>query len=162
MIRTIDTDELEKVEDAAHEFYAASKFLGTFRLDRFIEIWAQLLASGAGVIFADDLDGEIMGVIGGVIHREIYGEALIAEEFFWFVREGARGAGVALYRRFERWARERGAREIQMVHLFDSMPAKVARFYLRSGFEPVEMRYRKALGPQEKTALAPAGEIRAA
>lgn len=145
VIREIGTDELDKVEEAAHEFYAASRFLGAFSLARFCELWTRLLELGAGVIFADDCDGELVGMIGGMLHRETYGEALIADEFFWFVREGSRGSGVALYRRFEEWARERGAVEIQMVHLFDSMPEKVAKFYLHSGFEPVEMRYRKVL-----------------
>lgn len=152
MIRQVEISDLDKLEDAAREFYAASRFLGEFSLARFCELWTQLLESGAGVIFADYLDGEIMGTIGGFVHRELYGEELIAEEFFWFVREGARGTGVALYRRFERWARERGAARIQMVHLFDSMPEKVAKFYLHTGFEPVEMRYQKAL-----TVSAPGG-----
>ena len=61
------------------------------------------------------------------------------------MRPASRGAGVALYRAFEEWARVRGAAALQMVHLFDVMPAKVARFYLRSGFEPIEMRYQKDL-----------------
>jgi GNAT superfamily N-acetyltransferase len=159
MIRAITIDELGAVEPAAREFYAASRVLGSpFRIDRFREIWQSLLATGAGVIFAaidgaeDGVDpvedaGAIAGVIGGILHREIYGEAMIAEEFFWFVRPERRGAGVALYRRFEEWARERGAESIQMVHLFDVMPEKVARFYLRSGFEPAEMRYVKTLKP---------------
>jgi GNAT superfamily N-acetyltransferase len=148
MIRPLTIGELGAVEDAARDFYAASRFLGGFSIDRFCEIWARLLASGDGVIFAafSNVDKEeLAGVIGGLIHREIYGEALIAEEFFWFVRPGRRHVGVELYRHFEQWARDRSAATIQMVHLFDSMPEKVARFYLRSGFEPVEMRYVKAL-----------------
>jgi GNAT superfamily N-acetyltransferase len=145
VIREIGIDELDRLEEAAREFYAASRFLGGFRLERFRQLWTALFNTGAAVIFAEDQDGEIAGVIGGIIHRETYGEALVAEEFFWFVREAQRGAGIRLYRRFEGWARERGAASIQMVHLFDSMPEKVARFYLRSGFEPIEMRYAKSL-----------------
>jgi GNAT superfamily N-acetyltransferase len=153
VIREITIGELARVEDAAREFYAASRMLGArFRIDRFREIWEPLLRAGAGVIFADWRQDEIAGVIGGIVHREIYGDALVAEEFFWFVREQYRGAGVALYRRFEEWARGRGASSIQMVHLFDSMPEKVAKFYLRSGFEPAEMRYVKQLATAETRA----------
>ncbi|HEV8500430.1 MAG TPA: GNAT family N-acetyltransferase [Casimicrobiaceae bacterium] len=133
------------MEETAHAFYASSRFLDHFSLAKFREIWTQFLELDAGVIFAADSDGEIVGVIGGLVHPEIYGNGIVAEEFFWFVRPEFRGAGVRLYRRFEQWARSRGAGEIQMVHLFDSMPEKVAKFYLHSGFEPVEMRYRKAL-----------------
>lgn len=139
--------------DGAREFFAASRWLGRFDPERFRAIWTELLHSGAAVIFVavgvpgSDAAGTITGALGGIIHQEIYGDRLIAEEFFWFQRPGHRGPGVALYRAFEEWARVRGAAALQMVHLFDVMPAKVARFYLRSGFEPVEMRYQKELAP---------------
>ena len=159
MIRQLGIDELDRVEETAHAFYASSRFLKHFSLAKFRDIWTKFLELDAGVIFAAiepgiDEDGEIVGAIGGLIHPEIYGERIIAEEFFWFIREAHRGGGVALYRRFEQWARERGAVEIQMVHLFDSMPEKVAKFYLHTGFEPVEMRYRKALGGRAGEAAA--------
>jgi GNAT superfamily N-acetyltransferase len=146
MIEALTIDRLGDVEDAAREFYAAAPGLGRFRLDRFRALWTQILANDTGVIFADECaDGQIHGVIGGVVHPEIYGDRTIAEEFFWFVRPYSRGSGVALYRAFERWARERGADEIQMCHLTESMPAKVARFYSGAGFHAVEVRYAKAL-----------------
>ena len=145
MIRAISIDELPAVQQSAREFYGASRFLGEFCLERFCEIWKFLLTGGDGVIFADERDGEIAGLIGGIVHREIYSEAIVAEEFFWFVREAHRGAGLALYREFERWAREHGAATIQMVHLRDVMPEKVERFYVRAGFHPIETRYAKDL-----------------
>jgi GNAT superfamily N-acetyltransferase len=146
MIRTLKASELAMLGDCARDFYAASRWLGRFNPERFRAAWTLLFDSGAAVIFvAEDSGGAIAGTLGGIIHREIYGDRLIAEEFFWFARPGHRGAGVALYRAFEEWARARGAAALQMVHLFDVMPEKVARFYLRSGFEPVEMRYQKEL-----------------
>lgn len=144
-IRQLDPADLGRLNEWAREFDAASRWLGRFDPARFRGIWTELLNGGAGVIFAALEGDQITGAIGGIIHREIYGDRLIAEEFFWFQRAAHRGAGVRLYRAFEQWARERGARSIQMVHLFDVMPEKVARFYLRSGFEPVEMRYSKEL-----------------
>lgn len=144
-IRTLEASELGLLEDCARDFYAASRWLGRFDPERFRAIWTQLLASDMSVIFIAIEEGEIAGTIGGIIYQEIYGDRLIAEEFFWFVRPASRGAGVALYRHFEKWARERGAAAIHMAHLFDVMPEKVARFYLRTGFQPVEMRYQKDL-----------------
>ena len=143
MIRTISIPELPAVQKCAGEFYGASRFLGEFCLSRFCEIWTFLLTGGDGVIFADEREGEIVGAIGGIVHREVYSEAIVAEEFFWFVREAHRGSGLALYRRFEDWARAHGAATIQMVHLLDLMPEKVERFYLRAGFHPIETRYAK-------------------
>lgn len=145
MIRELTIDDLPDLEETAREFYAASRALGEFKLDRFCEMWRFLLTGGDGVIFAWDSDGEIVGVLGGIVHRDIYSESTIAEEFFWFIREAHRGGGVALYRRFEQWARDKGAAQIQMVHLLDVMPERVSRFYRRAGFEPIETRYAKRL-----------------
>jgi GNAT superfamily N-acetyltransferase len=150
MIRAISIDELPAIQKGAGEFYGASRFLGKFCLERFCEIWTFLLTGGDGVIFADERDGEMVGAIGGIVHREVYSEAIVAEEFFWFVREAYRGSGLALYREFERWAVAHGAQTIQMVHLRDVMPEKVERFYLRAGFHPIETRYAKELQPGER------------
>lgn len=144
-IRPLAPRELGALEDCAREFYAASRWLGEFNPAHFHALWSELIHAGTGVIFAALDHGAVIGAIGGMLHREIYGARLIADEFFWFVRPAHRGAGVALYRRFEDWARAKGAHQIHMVHLFDSMPDKLARFYLRHGFEPVEMRYAKDL-----------------
>lgn len=156
MIKTATIADLARTEAAAREFYASSHAFGDFHLSRFVDVWKELIGSGAGVIFSYERDGRIEGAIGGLVHRDIYSDALIAEEFFWFIRREHRGAGVLLYRRFEQWARERGACQIQMVHLLDLMPGKVARFYLREGFMPIETRYAKALAavPARKDAAA--------
>jgi GNAT superfamily N-acetyltransferase len=144
-IREMAIADLPAVQKCASEFYGASRFLGKFCIERFCEIWKWLLTGGDGVIFADERDGEIVGAIGGIVHRDIYSEAIVAEEFFWFVREAYRGSGIALYRRFEEWAVRHRAETIQMVHLRDVMPEKVERFYLRAGFHPIETRYAKEL-----------------
>lgn len=145
MIRELPISELFRLAPAAKEFYAASRFLGVFHLARFEQIWTSLIEGGNGVIFADEREGEIVGTIGGIVHRDIYGEGTIAEEFFWFVREEFRGSGILLYREFERWAKGKGAAQIQMVHLLDVMPHKVGDFYIRCGYVPVETRYTKEL-----------------
>lgn len=131
--------------DAAREFYASSKFLGDFDLEKFGTLWKELIESGAGAIFVTESDGKIGGAIGCFAHREIYGTRIIAEEFFWFVREEVRGDGVKLFLAFEAWAGAKGAAVIQMAHMLDLMPERLAKFYERRGFEPIEVRYSKSL-----------------
>lgn len=145
-IRQAELADLPKLAAGAAEFYAASEFLTSFDIGRFCELWASLLRGPNGVIFIEEGDdGLINGALGGMIHRDIYGEALIAEEFFWFMRPDTRGGGVRVYRAFEAWAKARGAVSMQMVHLLDSMPEKVARFYHAVGFKAAETRYIKTL-----------------
>jgi GNAT superfamily N-acetyltransferase len=145
MIQRLDVSELDRLGACAYEFYASSRFLADFDPALFREIWTALLANGSGIIFTAEKNGEIEGAIGGIVHREIYGDAFVAEEMFWFVREDARGAGVRLYRHLERWAKEKGAANLHMMHLADSMPEKVSRFYRAQGFELAETRYVKSL-----------------
>ncbi len=145
MIRQITIDELPRLEAVALEFYGSSQFLEDFNIGRFSDIWRGFIERGFGVIFIEERNGEIAGTIGAVAHPDGYGEKLVVAEMFWFVRAACRGGGIALYRALERWARTLGAASIQMIHLMDLMPEKVADFYLRDGFHPVEMRYVKGL-----------------
>ncbi len=139
-------EDLPRMEACAQEFYASSKHLRKFRIEEFRKVWDTLLNACDAVIFIQEEDGEIIGTIGGLLHPNLYSEKeLIAEEFFWFVRTEARGAGVKLYRAFEQWARDNGAQWIQMMHMKDVMPEKVAHFYERIGYEPIETRYEKRL-----------------
>jgi len=138
--------DLPKIQRCAEEFYAASKFLTGFNLERFCNLWTGLIESGAGVIFfCAGEDGDWTGMIGGMAYPDIYSGVMTASEMMWFVREGHRGQGVKLYRAFESWAREHGCKLIRMVHLLDVMPEKVARFYKSVGFAPIEMHYQKDL-----------------
>lgn len=143
--RLATAEDLPAMQACAQEFYAASEFLVQFDIERFRLVWLHMFELGCGAIFLHEKDGKIQGAIGGIVHQDLYGHDMIAEEFFWFIRPEARGAGIRLYRQFEDWARSRGAVRIQMVHLLDLMPEKVATFYLRSGFRPIETRYSKNL-----------------
>jgi GNAT superfamily N-acetyltransferase len=141
-------EDLPRLEPIAREFYASSRFLKRFDISLFCQAWEALLRNGTGVIYLlIDGAGEITGTIGGVAYPDLYSGALVATEFFWFVREGCRGKGIELYKSFERWAREKQCVEIRMVHLLDSMPEKLERVYRSLGFSPTEKHYAKELVP---------------
>lgn len=145
IIRQATIEDLPRCSKAAQEFYGSAQSLGSFDLDKFVAMWTMLLGNGTGVIFLLFQDEEIVGALGGVAYPDAYTSRLIASEFYWFVGSQSRGGGVRLYRLFEEWARLRGCSELRMVHLLDSMPEKVARFYDRAGFKPLEVHYAKEL-----------------
>jgi len=145
-IKPICRFKLRALAAGAKEFYASSKFLRSFEIDRFVEFWRPIIASELGVIFIAEDDGEIIGAIAGMAVPEPYSGDLVVSEFFWFVRPGHRGsAGLRLYEALEYWARQKGAKTMRMVHLMDSMPEKLARIYKRLGYEQVETLYSKDL-----------------
>lgn len=142
-IRQATVEDLPNMGECAGKFYASSKVLRDFDLNRFCELWRSLLDSGMGVIFVLEDEGKIHGAIGGVKYPDTYSARQVATEFFWFVDPASRGAGLSLYHLFEKWAREQSCDEIRMVHLADSMPEKLERVYRHLGFERVEVHYRK-------------------
>ena len=144
MIQKATIADLPEVAVLLEEFRGLSRFLdGDQRV--FIQSWTGLLNSDVGVIFMQREAGKIVGLLGGVAYPDVNTGRLVATEFFWFVRESARGGGLRLYKDFERWAQARGCQTIQMVHLLDVQPERMERLYHRMGFSAVETHYMKAL-----------------
>jgi GNAT superfamily N-acetyltransferase len=146
-IQQITVEQLPALSGLAESFYSSSAVLSAapFQLEKFVEMWRELIALERGVIFLLMDREQPVGAFGGILHLEQYSDKPIASEFFWFVQEEARGRGILLMREFEKWARERGAREFRMIHLADSMPERLKDFYLRDGFHVVETAYAKEL-----------------
>jgi GNAT superfamily N-acetyltransferase len=146
-IRTATVEDLASLEPLAREFYASSQVLKRFDTDLFVTTWIRLLDANGVIFLLEDNAGVISGALGGVIYGDPYSGDAIATEFFWFVSAKARGGrgGLQLLQAFEGWARDRGALEIRMVHLLDSMPEKLARVYKHFGFQPIEVHYSKEL-----------------
>ena len=146
MIRQALISDLPKVAECAREFYATSPLLADLDETRFCETWSRLILQKIGVAFIEYEGAEVAGGLGAVVTQDPFGQKVIASESFWFVRETARGSlGIRLFRVFEDWARVNGVGSIQMIHLLDETGEKAKKFYLRSGYKPVEVRYQKRL-----------------
>jgi len=144
--RAMTVGDLPKAADCAREFYASSKFLRRFDIDRFSSAWTGFIESGAGVIFGlFDEEGNLQGALGGICFPDLYSGELQASEFFWFVKEEHRGRGLDLLRSFEEWARAMGCACIRLAHLMDSMPDRLERVYERRGYVLAEKQYVKEL-----------------
>lgn len=146
MIQRAEQHNLVEVATLLPEFRALSRFIeGEPAV--FVESWQRILNAGFGVIFMLVVDGACHGAIGGMEYRDPCSGKQVATEAFWFVRETHRGsvASIRLYLTFERWARERGCEQIQMVHMADVDPKRLAGMYRRMGFELMEVRYVKDL-----------------
>ena len=143
MIRQATTADLPKLEELAIQFYGMSKFLTGFNIAAFTGSWEYLLASGMGVIFLSEVEGEIRGALGAMAHPDVNSGRMIASEFFWFMHPNYRGGGMRLLQAYEDWAKERGCTEVRMVHLMDLGASSLKRIYERRGYEAAEIHYRK-------------------
>lgn len=146
MIREATVEDLMDVGPCAERFYASSAFLTDFNINVFAASWKAILSAGYGVIFLL-LEGEkIVGAIGGLTYPDMNSGKVTATETFWFVDEENRGmGGINLYRRLERWAREKGCASLRMGHMIDLMPGKLKELYSRLGYRVIEVTYSKEL-----------------
>lgn len=84
------------------------------------------------------------GFIGGVLTPLWFApETLLAVELFWFSEQ--KGEGARLRQVFEQWAERRGAKHIQFSALADQHEPALRRIMARSGYDAVEIGFRKTL-----------------
>lgn len=104
---------------------------------------AEHLITGAdSVIFVTEHAGQIVAMIGLVAYAHHLSGERVAGEVFFFVDPSARGiTGPRLIRLAEAWARERGARRLELI----APTERVGQLYERLKYEPIERTYQRAL-----------------
>jgi GNAT superfamily N-acetyltransferase len=142
-LRQIRVHQLESLLPLAFDFSGLAGI--ELNQEAWLDNWRRLIDSGTGVIFAIKKELEPIGVIGGVFFNDINTGKRVAAEFFWFVKDGARGDGMKLLKRFELWAKENNCQEIMMVHLSNSMPGSLKKLYERLGYREIETQYKKEI-----------------
>ncbi len=106
------------------------------------ETLRQLMDAGSLFVVGD------YAMAGVLVFQSYYNRAQkVAQELFWWVDPGRRGAGagIELLRGIEAWAREQGAVSLTMVCLDAVDGDRVAKLYERSGYRPLERNFVKVL-----------------
>lgn len=143
VIRSVTVDEIKTLLYLGSKFWKEGNLPGQFIEEVFERRWSDFIAGGTGRIFAAFVGSQPVGAIGMVFAKDFNDDARVASEAFWFVREDHRGIGLRLFAHAEKYAKASGCKRIAMVHLIDLHPAKLQRFYERSGFRCVENVYLK-------------------
>jgi RimJ/RimL family protein N-acetyltransferase len=99
----------------------------------------QLVTSSTSVVFVAEGDECLVGMIGLIRYAHHLTGACTVGEVMWWLDPAARGSGLALLKRAERWALETGATAIQMM----APDARVGRLYERRGYRLVETTYQR-------------------
>jgi len=113
-IRPVTTHDTDAVLIMAEAMHAESpRFRNkNFLPEKTINIVAHLASNGGG--FVAELDGELVGMIGGVLVPHFFSDFKYACDLVVFVKPDHRGSTVAirLVKTFEKWAFENGAEEV--------------------------------------------------
>ena len=99
-----------------------------------------------GTSFVLEIDGHIVGVLGGTVVTYPLNDELMYQEWVWFVSRRNRLHGIRLYFKLVEYCKEHNIKKILMVHMGNSKADKLERFYTKLGFELLEKHYVKDLG----------------
>jgi len=88
-------------------------------------------------------DTNPIGLLCGALATHYFGPALYAYDFAWYVTPKQRGSSTAIrmLKKFEKWAKDRGALEVHLGVTTGVSPEKTAKMFERMGYEFVGSNY---------------------
>lgn len=92
-----------------------------------------------------EVDGETVGVLGGMISGSLLDQKKTWQEIIWYVDFMHRGDGMKLYEAMEKDLKSQGVERMVMVSMKNSMHNRVDRIYKSLGYVPFEVQYIKNL-----------------
>lgn len=144
MIRPATLDDTDSLVRMAQHFAATPEYAGSLRLDP--DTVASLIGTllenpQALLLVAEQEPGQLIGMMVVICFPHMLSGEWMASEIAWWMEPSYRGEGVQMYHYAERWARQQGARALQMV----APNPRVERFYAQLGLTKIETAYQKRL-----------------
>lgn len=140
MIRRATADDIGRIAELAEAFYARACVPIEFDRASFAQTVADWLASDVmAVLVTPDVDGV---VIAGVSRCVVNADVMIGQELF-LISEG--GAGATLLKAAEQWAADQGAGFFFLTCPENEKIDAMSRVYRRSGYQPTERYFVRAL-----------------
>jgi len=143
MIREAVAADIPRLVEMGRRFIRESSYRGRIAMNprALKRLMEGLVGLPNGAVFVAPEVGKINGMIGVHIYNHPMSDELVAAELFWWVEPEARGVGLKLLKRAERWAENMGASRMQVV----APNERVASIYQRRGFSKLEVQYERNL-----------------
>lgn len=141
MIRAAVLSDIPEIVRMGEAFCRASGHPVPFDPESFAASVVEMLASPAFIVLVTD-GGMLIGFVQGALANRNH---IQASEIVWWVDEDKRGtgAGLALFREFERIAREKGAQSFTVTRQVELEAERVDAIYRRMGYRPTDVTYVK-------------------
>lgn len=111
-----------------------------------LEATATALVTGPlSTVFVAENGVGVVGMLGLVRYAHPLSGVPTAGEVMWWMDPAARGHGLALLKRAERWAGEMGAEQVQMIA--PTANGRIGRLYERRGYRSLETSYQAPVTP---------------
>lgn len=102
-------------------------------------IYSMLIQSDHGFGLIAYKDTNPVGLIAGALATHYFGPGLYAYDFAWYVTPKQRGSSIAvrLLKKFEKWAKDKGAMEIHLGVTTGVNPDQTAKIFEKMGYKYV-------------------------
>lgn len=137
MIRPAKHEDIPRLVELGALLHKTSSFSRmSYNPEKVGDLLGQLI-DGLGVVFAAEIDGQVIGGFAGALTEPWFGDDLIAYDYSFFIEPGKRQGFIAikLILAFQEWAKAKGAKEIQVGITTGINVAGTTRLYRRLGFE---------------------------
>lgn len=143
MIRRATLEDTDRLIEMGRRFVSETTYSTLVSADpqRVAGLVFDLLDNPSAVVLVSGSDATLTGMIAAIAYEHPFSGEQTAFEIVWWVDPEARGQGVRLLRAAEEWARERGAKRMQMV----APNGRVGELYARLGYAAVETSYQRSL-----------------
>ena len=142
MIRTATVNDIPALVDMGRRFLQESSYgaIMPFEPDSLASTFKNLILHDDGLLLVSG-DENVTGMIGmHVFKHPLSGKKMAAENFWWMNPESRGGRdALRLLRDAESWVMSQGVEWMHMI----APSAKVAEFYERLGYSPLEIHFFK-------------------
>lgn len=151
VIRELQYDEVPRLNRLVRNFARESKLPDVFNLPvdfrSFVKQIRRAMDVGVAKTIVAERGDFLVGALGFYVMDNLFAGVRQASEFMWYVLPGDRNGPLAirLFKEYEAHAKEMGCTFISMLHLENSMPVKLKRFYERKGYVKTETTYLKRI-----------------
>ena len=143
MIRKAEPADMGRIVEMGTRFVEETTYREHVSIDpqRLTGTVVDLATNPNGVILVSENGNHVDGMIAMLMYEHPYSGIMTAFELVWWVDPEARGTGRQLLSAAEGWAREMGAKAVQMV----APNLRVGALYERLGYRPIETSYQRSL-----------------
>ena len=148
-VREATDSDFAQLDALAKKFFIEGQMKGEIGKDSFSTGLRKHVEMDVATCFTL-VDGDaVKGMIGAMVTPDFVTGDLICSEMFWYVDPSHRRQGIKLHRALEVEAKNRGCARIYMVHLAKLNAGKMEKYYLRCGYDPLEVFYSKDLNNEK-------------
>ena len=143
-IRRYQNEDYDSIAGLIKEFYEASMNHYNIMQDSDKKLRDICEACGS-TSFVLSVDGQIVGLIAGIVGSSHLSDQPVYQELVWYVSEKHRRYGIRLLNHLEAWCYLHGIKQIVMARMSNSMPEKISKLYEAMGYKEFEIHYIKTL-----------------